>query len=248
MNRSDRSRLRSTSALLSLGLSAALLAPSPAEAYPLNPWGSHTATGYFAINPFLYVYSLGGEIDPYLYGLYGISDRFDVIAGVGGYAVFGDDGGVGVGGVELYPRFFVTDSLGFGPHITFVPGEGVVLAPEVDGVAYFGESFALTVNGRWSPELLFGGGGFSAGSVDLLIAPEYLLSSRVSLYLEVDPGYALGDGGGAYLTLVPGVGLATDDDETHTFSIGLQIAVAEAENFPRDNLSLGVWYSTGWGG
>lgn len=245
---------RTSSILGAIGLLGAGLFSASAEAYPLNPWGAQTPQGYFALNPFLYVYS-GPSIYPVLYGLTGIGERADVIAGAGGYVYFDGSGG-GFDYVELIPRYWLSESLGLALHLIYAaPGSdsywanSLTFAPEVHGVLG-GDSFAFTYNVGYRPVIGFGGGGFQAGEIVALLAPEYNFSSQLSVFLEVDPSFALGDGGGLGLTLVPGVGFALDEEQTHTFAVGAQIdpLTDSGGDFVSNNLSFGMWYSTGFGG
>ncbi len=234
---------------------AALLVPTSAAAYPLNPWGSQTAQGLVVLNPFLYVYS-GPSFYPIVYGLTGLSESSDIIVGAGGY-VYVDGSGAGFDYVEVIPRYWLSDSVGLTLHLIYAApgsdsygGNSLMVAPEVHGVLG-GDSFGFTYNVGYRPWIGFGaGGGFQPGSVVALLAPEYNFSSQFSTFLEVNPSFALGDGGGLGLTLVPGVGFALDEDQTHTFAVGAQIdALSDpAGDFLGNNVSLGMWYSTAFGG
>lgn len=239
---------------------AALLLSGAAAAYPLNPWGAQTPQGYVAVNPFLYVYS-GPSFYPILYGATGLSDSMDLIAGAGGYVYTGGGGG-GFDYVEAIPRYWLSDTVGLTLHLIYAApssdsyaANAIMLAPEVHGVLG-GDSFALTYNAGWRPWVGFGGGGFSPGEVVAYLAPEYNFSSQFSLFLEVDPSFALGGGDAIKvgdrigLLLVPGVGFALDEEQTHTFAVGAQIdALSDpAGDFVGNNLSFGMWYATGFGG
>lgn len=216
------------------------LSAADAQAYPLNPWGSKTGTGVIAINPFLYVYG-GPSFYPYFYGAYGVNDKVDVWAGVGG-AVEG--GSVGFGGLELFPRYFVNENVGLVAHF-FIGSDSIIPSPEVHYVQSW-DKFALTVNAGWRPVVGYNG-SFSTGTINAIIAPEYNISSQLSLFLEIDPIIGL-DGSGLALTLVPGVGFALDEDQTNTFAAGLQVVVAPGAFDPATALSFGIWYSRAFGG
>ena len=235
----------SPSSLARLAIVGATLSLSGAAyAYPLNPWGTATPKSTFVLNPFLYAYP-GPDILLIPYGLYGFTDQVDLIGGL--YVEYAD--GVSFGGVELLPRYFFADNMGVALHI-IAGGGAVTVGPEFHGV-FGGDSLALTVNAGWLPVIGLGNSaGFSPGAVKALIAPEYNFSSQFSVFCEVDPSYALGKGGGFDLTLVPGIGFALDPDQTNTFSVGVQIdPVADApDGFFTDNVSFGLWYSTGFGG
>lgn len=223
----------------------ALLSSGAAHAYPLNPWGALTPQGTVVVNPFLYAYP-GPDILLIPYGLYGVTDQIDVIGGVYlGYA-----GGPYFGGVEVLPRFFFAENMAVALHAV-AGGGALTVGPEFHGV-FGGDSLALTVNAGWLPVIGFGdAGGFSPGVVKALIAPEYNFSSQLSVFLEIDPTYTLGEGGGLGLVVVPGVGFALDEDQTHTFAVGLQVdnpQVSAVDSFAKEKLSLGLWYSTAFGG
>lgn len=222
-----------------LGLSGA------AYAYPLNPWGTATPKSTFVLNPFLYAYP-GPDILLIPYGLYGFTDQVDLIGGL--YVEYAD--GVSFGGVELLPRYFFADNMGVALHI-IAGGGAVTVGPEFHGV-FGGDSLALTVNAGWLPVIGLGNSaGFSPGAVKALIAPEYNFSSQLSVFLEVDPTLTLGEGGGLGLVVVPGVGFATDEDQTNTFSVGLQVDNPQSKavsSFAKEKLSLGLWYSRAFGG
>lgn len=247
-----RSRLCSPWSTLPAGLAfLALSAVSrPAAAYPLNPWGAHTPTGYVALNPFLYVYS-GPALYPIVYVSGGLTDQLDIIGGIAGYAYL-DGGGGGVDYLELMPRYFWNESMGVTVHLVYgLPGsdgypDTLQVGPEFHGV-FGGDTMALTLNAGWAPAVVFGS-GFQTGSVFVKAAPEYNFSAKFSVFLEVDPAYDL-DASAFGLLLVPGVGFALDEDQTHTFSVGLQIDTADSGgDFVSNNLSVGLWYATGWGG
>lgn len=243
--------------LAGLGTLGSLLLFSPsAGAYPLNPWGAQTPQGYVAVTPFLYFYNYPA-LYGILYGATGLGDRADLIAGAGGYVYFDGASGGGFDYVEVFPRYWLSDSVGLTLHVIYAgpgsdsyPANAVALAPEVHGVLG-GDSFALTYNVGYKPWIGFGaGGGFQPGEIGALLAPEYNFSSQFSLFCEVDPSFAFGDDGGFDLVLVPGVGFALDPDQANTFSFGVQIdQVADApDGFFTDNVSFGLWYSTGFGG
>ncbi|MFM7201456.1 MAG: hypothetical protein ACKO6N_11755 [Myxococcota bacterium] len=228
--------------IASMFLAAALFSwtASEAQAYPLNPWGSKTATGAVAINPFLYVYG-GPTLYPYFYGAYGINDKMDVWAGVGAAL---DGSGGGFGGLEIFPRYFVNENLGLVAHF-FIGTDSIIPSPEVHYVQSW-DKFALTVNAGWRPVVGYNG-SFAPGTVNVILAPEYNISSQLSVFLEVDPVIGL-DGSGVALTLVPGIGFALDPEQTNTFAAGFQVAVAPGEFDPATALSFGIWYSRVFGG
>lgn len=230
----------------------------PAAAYPLNPWGAHTEAGYVAVNPFLYLYS-GPSLYPIVYVEAGLTDHVDLIGGVAGYAYLNGGGG-GVDYLEAFPRYFFNDNVGLALHLVYgfpgsdsYAGNSLQVGPELHAV-FGGDTLALTLNTGWSPTVVFGS-GFDAGSVFVKAAPEYNFSPMFSVFLEVDPSLGFGkDASGSMalspgLLLVPGVGFATDEDQTNTFSVGMQVdPMDDGDGFGANNLSVGVWYARGWGG
>ena len=237
-----------------LALLAFAAGSRPAAAYPLNPWGAHTATGYVAVNPFLYLYS-GPSIYPIVYVEAGLTDHWDIIGGLAGYAnLYSPGGGGGLDYLEVFPRYFFNDNMGVTLHIIYgLPGSAsyadtLQVGPELHAV-FGGDTMALTLNAGWSPAFEFGSeSSFNVGSVFIKAAPEYNISKQFSVYLEVDPSLELGSTLSPGLILVPGVGFATDKDQTNTFSVGLQVDTMDGNGFGADNLSVGVWWARGWGG
>jgi len=219
----------------------ALLASTPAQAAPLNPWGVHVGEGVFALTPFLYV-DQAPTLYPYVYGQYGFTSKFELLAGVGATAL----PGFSFSSVEVMPRFFFTDSTGVALHATYVPGDdGVTLAPEYHGIYEIGP-LTLTANAGWAPTL--GGSGFSAGKVFAKVAPEYFFNEATSVFVEVNPSYDLADYGGMdvdrfYLELVPGVGTAVGGRHFFAFGAGIPIT-----GFDPSGIYGGMWYSIAFGG
>ena len=227
--------------LLFAAAALVLVASAPASAAPLNPWGVHVGKGVFALTPFLYVDQTPG-LYPYVYGQYGISDKFELLGGVGATVV----PGFSFDSVELMPRYFFTESTGVALHATYVPGDdGITLAPEYHGVYTLGP-IELTANAGWAPTL--GGSGFSAGEVFAKVAPEWYFTEASSVFLEVNPSYDLVDYGGVEvdrfsMEVVPGV--STSINETHYFAFGVGIPVT---GFDPTAIYGGMWYSIAFGG
>ena len=201
-----------------------------AQAGALNPWGSATAPGVALVNPYVYVYS--NAVNPIVYASAGLSDHVDVYAGFG--ATLPNEG-AGVGSLEFFPRYFVNPSLALAAHVYWTPAaDALVLAPEIHA-NHTWDRFAITANAGWRPVL--GSNGFSTGTVPIIVAPELRLSSRFSLYVEVDPTISLG-GDPVAMLLVPGVGVTLDSEGHHTLSTGLQVPVLPDVGAA----SFGVWY------
>lgn len=216
-----------------------------AHAYPLNPWGGLTGKGALAVTPFLYYYPQA-TFSPYVYLGYGVSDKLDVMVGAGGTL----DGAAGAGSFDLatvYGRYFLNESLGLVGHVTWYSGGALELAPEIHYVKSW-DKLALTVNAGYYPSLLLGGGGFDPGSVKLWIAPEYTFSPQCSVFLEINPGLALDGSNAVGLQVVPGVGFSLDADQSHVFSVGLQLDLSPGTSFSANSISAGVWYSHAFGG
>ncbi|MDP2306743.1 MAG: hypothetical protein Q8P18_12030 [Pseudomonadota bacterium] len=214
---------------------------APAVAGPLNPWGAHVGKGVVAVTPFVYVDQTPG-VYPLIYGQYGVTERFELLAGVGATVT----PGVSFDTVELMPRLFFSDTTAAALHVTYVPGDdGVTLAPEYHGVYSLGP-IELTTNVGWGPYV--GGSGFSAGSAYAIVAPEWYFTEASSLFLEINPEIDLVDYGGVavdrfYMELVPGV--STSIAETHYFAVGVGIPVT---GFDPTSIYAGMWYSIAFGG
>lgn len=228
---------RSALAALSFGLAWS----TPAAASPLDPWGAHVGKGVVAVTPFLYVDQTPG-LYPLLYAQYGVTDRFEVLAGAG-FTVLPAPS---FDSIELMPRYFLADSTAVALHTSYVPGDdGLTLAPELHGVYSLGP-IELTANVGWGPYM--GGSGFSAGSAYALVAPEWYFTEASSLFLEINPTVDLADYGGAevdrfYMEVVPGV--STSFDELHYLAFGVGIPVT---GFDPTLIYGGMWYSIAFGG
>jgi hypothetical protein len=227
-------------------VAAALLAvATPAAAGPLDPWGAHVGDGVFALTPFLYAYQ-GTELDPIVYGQYGVTDKLELLGGVGAGLDFGgyaapDSFAFSLNDVELMPRYFFSDTTGVALHLTWGgPGDaGVTIAPELHGVYETGP-ITTTLNVGYGPYV--GKGGFSAGSVYALIGPEHFFNDATSVFLEVNPAFDIPSKSFA-LDVVPGV--STSIAETHYFSFGVGIPVV---GFDPSGIWAGMWYSISFGG
>lgn len=213
----------------------------PAAASPLNPWGATVGKGVVALTPFLYVDQTPAAY-PYLYAQYGVSDSFELLAGVG--ATIADPSSFD--SIELMPRYFFSESGGLCLHTTWAPGAtDVEIGPEYHGY-YSMDALDLTVNLGWLPTL--GSSGFGTGTVTAMIAPERYLTDSTSLFLEIDPSWDLNDYGGAevdrlYVEVVPGV--STSINETHYLALGIGVPVT---GFDVSAIYAGAWYSIGFGG
>jgi hypothetical protein len=201
-----------------------------ALAAPLNPWGSATAPGAALLNPYLYVYP--EALNPIVYGSAGLSEHADLYFGYGQYI---PSVGPSVGTLELMPRFFVVPQLALSPHLYWTPGvDGVTTALEAHTNLSAGP-FSFVANVNWKP--VIASGGFSAGSVVVLAAPELKLAERFSAYVEVDPTLSL-VGDPLTMQVVPGFGMTLDPEARHGISVGLQVPVIPAVG----PASLGLWY------
>ncbi len=107
---------------------ALLLLAHTALADPFFAWGDHTAAGTVAANPYLLAWP-DGTFGARGYGAVGLTDRWDVVAGVGSYGL--GEPWSETGFFDLMPRWAVSDSgetviamrlgfegvLGFGPEL-----------------------------------------------------------------------------------------------------------------------------------
>lgn len=232
-----------------LALSAPMLESMPAQAYPLNPWGGLTAKGGLAMTPFLYYYPTTLTFSPYLYLGYGLNENVDFIGGVGGTwdATLDPSEGVSLELATLYGRYFVNESVAVVGHVTYYPDGSLEVAPEVHFVKSW-DKVALTANVGYFPSIMGEGGGFDPGAVRVWLAPEYNFSEQCSVFLEINPALALTGDAPLSVQLVPGVGFSLDAEQSHVFSVGLQLNLAPGEAFSSDSVSLGMWYSHTIGG
>jgi hypothetical protein len=215
----------------------ALLVATPALAAPLNPWGSTPGAGVFALTPYLLVYQ-DPDIHPYVYGQYGLTDRVDLMAGVGATTLQG----FAVDDVELMPRFFLNDQNAVALHAKWAPGDtDVVVAPEWHGVFSAG-SFTFTGNVGWGPTV--GEHGFGAGTVYAIVAPEVFVTEATSVFVELDPTYDTAPTTDPFsLVVLPGV--SSNIAEKHYFCVGVGIPVVP---FDARGIFAEAWYSIAFGG
>jgi hypothetical protein len=210
----------------SLALVSMFSFSSIAQAGALNPWYGRLGDGDAAVTPYVYVMN-DGAVDASVYVQSSFAKHFDLLVGAGGAMVPGAQGGFTK--VDLMPRVFLTDTLGATVR-TIVSADGsTTVAPEFHGVFARG-SFTLATNIGYGGQTAYG-----------LFAPEYALSERVSVYVEVDP--VLPMDGEASLTTVPGVSLILDRNARHSCALGVQIPTLTPEA-----PSYGLWYSTSLGG
>lgn len=231
--------------LPSIGAVAAALTiaayPLQAAASPINPWGVEVGEGVFALTPFLFV-DQGVGLYPYLYGQYGVTDRFELLGGVGATVL----PGVSLDSAELMPRLFFSDTTAVALHLKYVAGSNAVsAAPEWHGV-YPAGPLTLSINAGWAPS--FGAGGFAAGSAYAYVAPEYYFTEATSIFLEIDPSVDLNDYGVSTpdrfaLSVLPGV--STCIGERHYFAVGVSVPVT---GFDPTAIYAGAWYSIAFGG
>ncbi len=218
---------------------AALISATPAEAYPLNPWGARVPDKTIALNPFLYAYP-GPSFTGIGYAGVGFGERFDVYAGLSVNSLGPDlDNVLTMGTMEFFPRVFLTEDVAIAPHLYYTPGGEFIPALEVHSAKAFG-SFSLTTNAGWKPVV---DDGFSSGSVFLNVAPEYYFSDQFSAFVEVAPTIPLESAGDTYVSINPGIWFALDAEQKHSFALALQIAVPPEDPFS-NSLSGGIWYAT----
>ena len=203
---------------------------SDAHAGGVNPWGGRLSDGSTAVTPYLYVLE-GGEVSTSAYVQQSFAGHLDVLVGAGGSFIPGQGGSFGV--VDLMPRVFINDSLGFTMRVLAAPDAPLAYGPEIHTIVG-GDRFAFTLNAGYR----FEDGAQSAFG---LMVPEVFAGERLSFFVEVDPTYAFGDG--LSMLLVPGVGAVLDRAGKHTAAAGVQI-----DPIALTPPTVGMWYSTGWGG
>jgi len=214
------------SLITAIAAATALSAATPAHAGGFTPWGTGTGANNVALSPYLFV---GGDgtttIAPYVF--FGAHDHFDVMVGYGfsltprpgtGNSAFSS------GAIELMPRAVINDYAVIALHTLYTPGsDNAVLGLEFHGVAAT-DVFALTYNTGWWPTL-GGTDGFSSGDWFAILAPEFIINDRFSLFAEFNPSVTLADGTfGA--TVVPGVTVYVDKAGEHSITAAATLSVA----------------------
>lgn len=224
-----------------LTLLGSLALSAPAAASPINPWGVEVGKGVFAVTPFLFADQNPGA-HPYLYGQYGVSDKVELLAGVGATVA----PTVSFDSVEVMPRYFFSDTTGVALHLKYTTGASdVMVAPEWHGV-YPAGPLTLSVNAGWGPML--GSEGFAAGTAYAYVAPEWYFTKASSVFVEVDPTVDLNRYDEAHpdrvaLSVVPGV--STSIAGRHFFAVGVSVPVT---GFDPSAIYAGGWYSIAFGG
>ncbi len=211
------SRLTMTALIAAAGV---LTAAQNGQAYSYSAWVGMTGANTIAVNPFI-----GGSFDGTSYTdmadlvlEYGISDYADMFASVNGWGMVRYDfsRGENMGIAALY---FDSTQLGLQYHM----------------IKGFSDAFSLEANVYFN----FPYGGINSMIENMgmgaIIAPTVIFG-KAAFYLEVDPAYTLGTGGGFDLKLVPGLWFKVGNGE---LSIGVPITGLTGGGA---SVSYGAWY------
>jgi hypothetical protein len=222
-----------------IGMSWFLMFTSPASASCLNCWFSETGDGQAWVAPFFVIDPANdGAAEVTLYGSFGWR-RFDVTAGWGGGAGWGEQQGAFAAPLDVVPRWWFVPGVGIAAHTLWVPGEtSLVLGPELH-VAKDWEQGFLYGNVAWAPR--WSGDGVDAGDWWADVSPGYNAGDRVQLFLEF---YLEGTPGDDYLwgSVNPGFSVAFDADWVHSVALGVVVPVVPEPAVP----GIGGWYSYGF--
>ncbi len=199
-----------------------------ASASPINPWGAAVASGTVAATQYVYVYP-GDGVTALTYAQTGIGDSADLLVG-GGFGT--SDAGVSGAPFELLPRYWLTDSVAAAVHAYYAVGSSsAMVGPEVDAVMSAGR-FAFTMNAQWVLEV--GAAGVGVGSVNAILAPELVITDRVSVFTEIDPSIGLPtatNDTSVAVTLVPGVSAVIGAQKRWSAAVGVQVPVTAPEDW-----------------
>jgi hypothetical protein len=250
---------RLTSFLTLAVLSMLLATPRPVQAYPVLLWtGTSTSPGTGIVFPYLFVSGNAKTLNPYVYGAFGLHERFDVIAGVSG--VFGLDPLSGdFGQVDVSPRFLLTPEVALSPRIIYTSGQSLVFSPEVHATKSFGD-LMLTLNAGVRPLLDLNGGGLASTTAYAYFSGSYFLSKQLWFVLEADPSVTFARATDtaeastlSTVLLSPGVGFATDPEQKHIFELAVLLSVPTSSSASFEyasSVTYVFWYATSfdlWG-
>ena len=250
-------RLASSVSLAALSLLLAV--PRLAQAYPVLLWtGLSTSPGTGIVFPYLFASGDGKTLSPSVYGAFGLSERFDVIAGASG--VFGlDPFSASFGQVDISPRFLASPTVALSPRIIYTPGQSLTISPEVHATKSLGD-LMLTLNAGVRPSLGLNGEGLTSATAFAYVSSSYFLTKQFWFVLEADPSLIFTRGTDtaeastqSSLLLSPGVGFATDPDQTHIFELAALFSVpttSSADFEYASSVTYVFWYATSfdlWG-
>lgn len=185
-----------------------LFAPAISVAAPINPWQAPMNNNQWSLSPG--VVSDGGSAEGAFSASVGAGHGIDLNITAG--APISQD--VSSGEVELMPRFFVSDGLGFALRAAGGASGLSYVVPEVHGVVDL-PRFDFTVNAGL--DLGVGGAGGEPSFVGI-VAPEFWFNDRVSTFVELD---ATAGAGNAAADLLPGVSANIDPEGVHGVCLAL---------------------------
>ncbi len=207
-----------------------LAAPGPALAYPVLLWpGLSVPKGTGIIYPYLFVSGDGELLNPSLYGAFGLSEGFDVIAGASGFLGL-DPLSADFGQVDVSPRFLLSPEVAVSPRIIYTSGGSLAISPELHVTKTFGD-LMLTLNTGVRPVLDLNEGRLAATTAFAYLSGSYFFSKQLWLVLEVDPSLTFvrdtttADSVQSTVLLSPGVGFALNPEQTHVFELAALFSV-----------------------
>jgi hypothetical protein len=220
-----------------------LLAFTLAHSYCFTAWTTMTGAKTVAINPFFYVQPLGTGLDvsgDFVAG-YGFSDNVDLYANLASLNLKSDFGAYG--GSWVMPRYQIKENhilaLQLGADAEF---ENFDIIPQYHYVLDQ-EAWTLEVNATAA----FNTADFGTPTFGGCIAPVYKLKKDVLYpFLEFNPEYTVGDGGGFDFSLAPGVWVGIPETP-HQFAVSLQIFGLK-DNDVSTGIYFWYWYSFTRGG
>jgi hypothetical protein len=247
---------RSSLLAVPVALGFLLLGPPAARAYPLIAWTSDaTPEGTLVLLPFFFASGDGKVLNPYLFASLGLSEHWDIYAGVSGVFGLGPPSAA-FEALDVMPRYVISPHLALAPRVVYYPGNAIEFSPEVHTTSRWG-NVSLWINLGVNSLLDLKGGGFTSTTPYARVSLEYAFSKQCWVVFEVDPSVTFTHGPEAsvepLVLLDPGFGFALDKEQVHTFTLGALIALPTA-SAPFDyasSVTYSAWYSTSfelWGG
>jgi hypothetical protein len=208
----------------------------------VNTWTEVTTPGTLGVTPFVYAYNSPGVVYPSLRLAYGVNAHFDVATGLPFKWTLEPKASFTWDELSLLFRWFPSDGVGVVAGVSWLPGVGFSVGPQLH-VAQYGEHLSYILNVGWSPVYDVARGTFRAGSAWLYGGPEWWFTKRVSVFCEVDPFVQWTPGARAAwsLAFVPGVGVGLDEAQKHYISVGLQLGLPWTG---AGSVAVGAWYWT----
>ncbi len=182
---------------------------------PLNAYQGTQGVGTIMVAPGATV-STDGTIEPATAFAGALGRKGDINLGIG--AAGSMEGGPWTAGLDLMPRFFPVESLGFGAHLAF-DGSGVGLGPEVHHI-FERNAFSLTTNLGWMTTV---GQPADSGELFLFVSPEVAVNDRFGVFVEVNPVVPLGVPTESVVSFIPGVSANFGHDGSTSATLGVSV-------------------------